>query len=626
MSSETSIGPSPKPNSVAYFLGSSAAEKSTDLTIFSLPEISMEAARENLTLMLESSEDEIFWIENDVLHVTFKIPTAFDSVETVKALIALLVSDKSLEGIKGIHFINCKFSVSAFGYFTEGLNSVERISSLTFQKCDLNAVQASLLLKPGTTRLLSLKISAQIIPNKILEHLNIFLEANPPLQKLILEENRLTDTDIQLLAEGLLKNKNLVGLYLGRNRITDQGALTIAWLLRSHPAIRELSLKDNFIGDFGAMALGQTLHDRISPPLNLGLENNPITGSGAEYLVEMSQGLCMLGLQDIRRIKTLDVLDKAVKRKAFEALSLSGTGVTDEAVRKFISNPDKKARVDPDCKLQVYVSQATLSAQSIEELKRFFEGTSVNVLCDQITSDDSLHASLITDITKTPKPEMAILERILKIQNPGDRQILFGLLLTKHFKLVSIPRDGNCLFTSITEGLNSSGPFMAFKFLVDYLDKYKSDLMDIVRDFDKLTMDEVLRQIAVHYIEKHPDDFKPFMLPEEQEENEFESDSQEPQEDDLDKRFEDYCKNMRKPGTFGDEIVIQALMGAFREFNIPRAFVVLDVFHAPTIVDGEFVMPELLSRSNEKNAEKIYLSYEQVGLHYNLLIKKAQNT
>lgn len=626
MSLDAKVSPSLEPSPVAFkpFLDSLLVDNETDPTIFSRLDVQSEEATRNLTLMLESSEDEIVWIEKDVLYVIFEKPTAFESVETVKALIALLVSDHRLEGVKTIHCIHCRFSTSAFGHFSEGLNSVERISSLTFQDCDLNAVQASLLLNPSNPRLLSLKISAQTISNPFLVYLKIFLESNPALQKLFLEECRLTDADVQLLAEGLLKNKNLVGLYLGRNNMTDRGVLAIAWMLRSHPAIRELSLRENFIGDIGAMALGQTLHDRIAPPLNLGLEDNPITGSGAEYLVGMGKGLCMLGLKDIRQIKTLDVLDRVVKRKAIEALSLSGTGVTDEAVRNFISNSDKKPRVDPDCRLkEVHVSQTTLSAESIEELKRYFKDTSVNVLCDQITSDDSLHASLITDIMKTPKPEMAILERILKIKNPGDRQILFGLLLTKHFKLISIPRDGNCLFTSITEGLNNSGPFMAFKFLVEYLDKYKNDLKDIVRDFDKLTMDQVLRQIAVHYIETHPDDFKPFMLPEEQEEVEFVADNQKPQEDDLDKRFKDYCKNMKNPGTFGDEIVIQALMGVFREFNIPRGLVVLNVFNAPSIVDGEFVVPELLNRANEKNAEKIYLSYEQMGLHYNLLIKKS---
>ena len=263
-----------------------------------------------------------------------------------------------------------------------------------------------------------------------------------------------------------------------------------------------------------------------------------------------------------------------------------------------------------------------MSFQSVESLKRHFEGTSVKVICKNVTSDDNRYEQLIADINASSSPDPKILERILAVVNRSDKEALFTMFLNMHFTIVQIPRNCNCLFTSVAEGLNLSNPFQALRFIVQYLEKYSKDLQDLLKDFQNLNLDYALRRITVHHIETYPDDFKPFMFLEDFADNDTDVVNEE--KVDPDKRFEEYCKTMKKSGTFGGEFEIQALQRAFKEFNASRTLVVFDVSKMPKVVNGEFVMPELLSGTDAPNIEKIYLLYLQQEKHYNLLIRKAK--
>ena len=602
-------------------------ELSIDFKIFSKPSISKETALDNLRKMLTSRYEEPVACFSDLkcMHVKFNKLTSIESDVVVDALFDILQNEKELEIIERLDFINCDFQICCFRTLINRLNALPRITFLCFDRCNLNFIHSGLLFNaelPLRNYQKTIVITRQRIDVTFMEFLEKYLEGNPPLETLMLDECQLQDPEIQKLASCLKKNKTLKGLYLRDNGIRDAGAMDLAWMLRSQPTLEAMSLKGNRIGPAGAIAISQVLHDRVNPTFDLGLEGNPVQDEGACHLIEQADSMTRLGLSNAEGVHALTAIDAAVKRKGTFTLGLMETDVSDRAVKDYAANHAKRIRIDPNSKLKVHLSRTNLSSQSFESLKTLFAGTSVTVKCNPITADDKKYEELIAEINASTEPDQKILVKILAVKELIDREALFSLFLNMHFTIIQTPRNCSCLFTSVAEGLNHSNPYVAFRFIIRYLEKYSKDLPDLMADFQKITLDYALRSIAVHCIERRPDDFKPFMFLEDFTDTDNVVDDEEV---DADKRFEDYCKTMKQLKTFGGEFEIQALSRIFEEFELAKTLVVFDASKKPQVVNGEFVMPELLSGNNNPAVEKIYLLYLQQERHYNLLIRKTKD-
>jgi len=84
------------------------------------------------------------------------------------------------------------------------------------------------------------------------------------LQRLSLASNRITSTEIALLANFLATNPPLQKLDLDDNFLADNDAEALANALQSNTTLRKLSLSSNSIGDAGTEALRLVLHDDSS--------------------------------------------------------------------------------------------------------------------------------------------------------------------------------------------------------------------------------------------------------------------------------------------------------------------------------------------------------------------------
>lgn len=76
--------------------------------------------------------------------------------------------------------------------------------------------------------LVSLSLRCCELTDQQLIPINEALKENVPLQQLDIGQNCISDTGIQLMADSLRMNRNLLSLVLSRNNITDIGVMYLA--------------------------------------------------------------------------------------------------------------------------------------------------------------------------------------------------------------------------------------------------------------------------------------------------------------------------------------------------------------------------------------------------------------
>ncbi|CAF0794758.1 unnamed protein product [Adineta steineri] len=147
-----------------------------------------------------------------------------------------------------------------------------------------------------------------IKPEAILVANELYTSHNPKLEALIsqfqscssmnLSKQHLTDSDMDIVIQQAVVNKQCTNLWLECNKITSKGASILANALHNNTTLCELWLYGNQISDTGVHYLATVL--AINTTLKkLGLAFNNITNAGVSHLVEMlkkNHTLIMLGL------------------------------------------------------------------------------------------------------------------------------------------------------------------------------------------------------------------------------------------------------------------------------------------------------------------------------------------
>ncbi|CAF2772062.1 unnamed protein product [Rotaria sp. Silwood2] len=114
-----------------------------------------------------------------------------------------------------------------------------------------------------------------------------------------LNQQNLTDQDMNIVVQEAIINKRCKKLSLENNIITSQGAITIANGLNNNTTLEALILYHNHLSDLGVRHLSKVLSTNSSNLKILGIGSNSITDNGIQYLAQMlkkNQSLIVLGL------------------------------------------------------------------------------------------------------------------------------------------------------------------------------------------------------------------------------------------------------------------------------------------------------------------------------------------
>jgi Ran GTPase-activating protein (RanGAP) involved in mRNA processing and transport len=114
-----------------------------------------------------------------------------------------------------------------------------------------------------------------------------------------LNEQNLTDRDMEIVVQEAIIHKQCKKLLLENNEITSEGALIIANALNSNNNLQELMLFHNHLTDVGVKHLSNALSMNNVTLKTLGLGSNHITDTGIRHLAQMirtNQSLIVLGL------------------------------------------------------------------------------------------------------------------------------------------------------------------------------------------------------------------------------------------------------------------------------------------------------------------------------------------
>ncbi len=128
------------------------------------------------------------------------------------------------------------------------------------------------------------------ITSKGVEILARSLRNNSTLKCLDLTHNQLSDSGVRILCEALLPNQNssLKTLYLSKNRISNLGAKYLSEMLRTNQTLTELWLSSNEITHEGIQSLAHVLtyHNKTLKCLSIST-NIFLTDLCLNYLVDM---------------------------------------------------------------------------------------------------------------------------------------------------------------------------------------------------------------------------------------------------------------------------------------------------------------------------------------------------
>jgi len=102
-----------------------------------------------------------------------------------------------------------------------------------------------------------------------------------------LRKEKLTDSDIEIVIQEAIINKQCTMLWLLENQITSKGVSILASALQSNITLEGLSLCNNGISDADVFYLTTALSDKKSKLNRLALTFNDITDEGVQYLAEM---------------------------------------------------------------------------------------------------------------------------------------------------------------------------------------------------------------------------------------------------------------------------------------------------------------------------------------------------
>ncbi len=236
-----------------------------------------------------------------------------------------------------------------------------------------------------------------------------WLEQNPPLLSLGLNDTKIGPEGVGCLAEALLCNTILTELLLSGNPMGDKGAISFARGLKGNKGLTVLDLSKNYIGDVGAKALAEVLPHH--PMLKyLYLHKNLIEEEGASAFLEAcfeggSQTKVSLGGNPISK----DVIDLGLVDNHFAL----------EEMRGLLSNLPKAVR-EEERELPSYWEVALDEEEEEASLKEDEEGR-VEVVSNS-ESPKGKEKMDSPELQRSPSPTLVATKQENKLGN------LWGLL------------------------------------------------------------------------------------------------------------------------------------------------------------------------------------------------------
>ncbi|XP_078740332.1 ribonuclease inhibitor-like [Lampetra fluviatilis] len=108
--------------------------------------------------------------------------------------------------------------------------------------------------------------------------LSVILKANTGLKILLLIGNKIGDSGLRLLADGMLgREGSLETLYLDGCSLTDKSGSSLSVILKANTGLKILLLRDNYIGDSGLRLLADGMLGREGSLETLDLQDCSLT-------------------------------------------------------------------------------------------------------------------------------------------------------------------------------------------------------------------------------------------------------------------------------------------------------------------------------------------------------------
>ncbi|CAN0425786.1 unnamed protein product [Lampetra planeri] len=108
--------------------------------------------------------------------------------------------------------------------------------------------------------------------------LSVILKANTGLKSLQLNGNKIGDSGLRLLADGMLgREGSLETLYLRECSLTDKSGSSLSVILKANTGLKSLELRDNYIGDSGLRLLADGMLGREGSLETLDLQDCSLT-------------------------------------------------------------------------------------------------------------------------------------------------------------------------------------------------------------------------------------------------------------------------------------------------------------------------------------------------------------
>ena len=157
--------------------------------------------------------------------------------------------------------------------------------------------------------------------------------------RLDLRKEKLTESDMILIIEEAVVNKQCSMLWLAENQISRQALSILASALSTNSTLEALSMCRNAFDDANVLHLARALSNSPSRLQRLALTSNEITDDGVQYLAEMLQAnrsltQLWLGSNKITDRGVQSLADALVHHnKTLQVLSLSRNNlITDASV------------------------------------------------------------------------------------------------------------------------------------------------------------------------------------------------------------------------------------------------------------------------------------------------------
>jgi Ran GTPase-activating protein (RanGAP) involved in mRNA processing and transport len=201
-----------------------------------------------------------------------------------------------------------------------------------------------------------------------------------PCSRIDLRKQPLTNSDIEIVIQEAIINKQCTMLWLTNNQLTSQSVVTLASALYDNTTLEGLSLCANDITDNDVFYLTKALSDTKSKLNRLALTSNEITDHGAEYLAEMlkiNQTLTQLWLGSNkitdRGVQLLTNI-LAYHNKSLHILSLARNQlITDSSVEFFVDMFEHNQTLRTVCLSNCNLSEASkIKLREVTKLHKEF--------------------------------------------------------------------------------------------------------------------------------------------------------------------------------------------------------------------------------------------------------------